>query len=90
MSKVCYINTRRIPPIDAPESEIAGFAHKLVEAGYAAFQSGMIDEALDLLKKARDQWRRCATWSTCRQPIELLIRAVEEEIEIRTAKDRLQ
>jgi hypothetical protein len=90
MSKVCYINTRRIPSIDAPESEIAEYAHKLVEAGFAAFQNGQLDVSLDLLKKARDQWRRCSTWATCRQPIEILIDAVEHKLEQRAARGRLQ
>lgn len=90
MSKVCYLNTRRAPPLDAPESEVAAYAHKLVEAGFAAFQNGQLETSLDLLRKARDQWRRCSQWTTCRQPIEILIAAVEHKLEERATRSRLQ
>lgn len=89
MSRVVYlVAQQRKPTIDAPESEIADYALKLIECGYAAFQSGDDESALDYLRKGRDQFRRVSTWHVARRPIEILIAAVEAKIELKNGATR--
>lgn len=81
MSRVVHIDSRVPPALDAPESEIVEFAHGLIAAGYEAFKRGEHARSLDLLKKGREAWKRTTKWNVCRQPIEILIDAVEHKLE---------